>query len=545
MSEHNLMHAVHQITDYEDNYMESNYDSNEDNFLFTSNKKRRKTTTPQKKYLNNSKCNNLSQYLSTSTAYEPINLVTKNNFLSSVSHKNTGCNFENELENFKNNAAEQLKLYATMLNYFLLKHKYPNDKCFDNVTNNFFIDNYLTNNKCTNNSLFNNSLFVPSTTLTTQNSQVNTSLNAINGSHTNDAFGLFYSNNFNFKNYKSKINFSLNNFNNIFNLLNSCIANIPQPQPGYLNLEALVLCYKNIVEKASNLQQLIDLYLNMIQNCISFESCLFQNKNENTLNLSNQLNLYEQSSSSNQSLTNIVSFSNTNISENFNNLICSNETTVLEKQNQINKKKSDFLLNYQNHVLNNFELNNHLNTNLQSPVDLTNNDKWNLLETDLFKNTCLKNTMLQNVDKSNKENSFNYTLNTNLKNVKNDLKTNKKCLSKENLSETKYLTSKNYDSTFLSNTKNNIVSQINNNSFTCNSSVNYNQKNNILTRKKSYFKNKKTKKSYSINLTSNNLILNNDLCLPKKTNFRGTSEEENKVASNFKPTEINVSFIII
>ncbi|CAH8292854.1 unnamed protein product [Schistosoma turkestanicum] len=550
-----MLHAMHQFNDFDDAYIDNKYDISEEQYYYGSNKRKRKTAAPQKWESADENSKDVKMLLKNSP-FGPINLVTKESNVPPSSLNGNERLSEISSDSSITTPPEQIKLYAAMLNYFLLKYKMSSD--FKNGPFSTYPTLAEFNqgfDKTSSSSLSNNlsNLFYPT--------QMNHSTNFIsvtpnkqspsNGSYNDEPY---YTNPKEidklYKHISSKSEGYLDWRQRVINSISTSITNVPVPKSSYPNYEAISVCYKSLIDRAYALQQSVELYFGMIENCVSYNS--LPGQHSNSISLSPPAHNAVWGGQTNnitnfpvQSPYTSSSYSPVNLSAVLTDIFQSNNSAI-SNQELINE--------YKRASLGDFEQSNQLSTtyvpecqaqnSMQSPVDLTSSEKNKTHDPFILTLPSHVETKARSSDKSNKEN-YDYAANS--QSDECDLAQNSEHSRIPTLEEDKEYEFPNTSEHNMApniDVRNGFVSQNLKHPSTnmlCSSVINYSPRSNINIRKKTYFKSKRVKKSF----TSNSVQNTNNICpensSPKKSNFRGTSEEENKVAPNFKPIEVNVS----
>ncbi|VDQ00265.1 unnamed protein product [Trichobilharzia regenti] len=501
-----MIRTMHQINDLNDSYTDSKYDISDEQYYYGTNKRKRKTAAPQKREMSEEACEEDVKRLLKSPSFGPINLVSKesNSFNSPLNTTDNSISISRD--DAVNTSSEHIRLYAAMLNYFLMKYSFEKTSIstFQNSLSELFCATHTQQNT--------NPLSV------THNEQCQ-----INGSHNDDSYynpkdfdGLY-------KNIISKYSAYMDWRQSIMNSISTCITNIPVPKSGFPNYEAMSACYKSLLDRAYALQQSVELYFRMIQNCLSYDQLHGSNFNGVGINSPVRNAVWSGQTSSMNNLSTQSSYPPSSYSTvNLSAVL----TDILQSTNSA-LNSQDFSSEYKQPTGTVFD---HCN---QSSVT-----------------TCLSammqenETKTQNSDKSNKENSYDYPCN----NESDGCDVPRK-------SERNWIQSLDRDAEFTSSNsssheaipdvdpRNGFINQTlkhSTSNMLCDSLITCSPRSNMNIKKKSYFKSKRVKKPF-ISTSQPNINNISAESSPKKSNFRGTSEEENKVAPNFKPIEVNVS----
>nr|CAH8832965.1 unnamed protein product [Trichobilharzia regenti] len=553
-----MIRTMHQINDLNDSYTDSKYDISDEQYYYGTNKRKRKTAAPQKREMSEEACEEDVKRLLKSPSFGPINLVSKesNSFNSPLNTTDNSISISRD--DAVNTSSEHIRLYAAMLNYFLMKYRSPLDyKSGSLPTYPPTTENNHSFEK-TSISTFQNSLSeLFCATHTQQNtnplSVTHNEQCQINGSHNDDSYynpkdfdGLY-------KNIISKYSAYMDWRQSIMNSISTCITNIPVPKSGFPNYEAMSACYKSLLDRAYALQQSVELYFRMIQNCLSYDQLHGSNFNGVGINSPVRNAVWSGQTSSMNNLSTQSSYPPSSYSTvNLSAVL----TDILQSTNSA-LNSQDFSSEYKQPTGTVFD---HCNQSsgtyipvcqtqniLQSPVDLTNSDRYKTVTTCLSAMMQENETKTQNSDKSNKENSYDYPCN----NESDGCDVPRK-------SERNWIQSLDRDAEFTSSNsssheaipdvdpRNGFINQTlkhSTSNMLCDSLITCSPRSNMNIKKKSYFKSKRVKKPF-ISTSQPNINNISAESSPKKSNFRGTSEEENKVAPNFKPIEVNSQILL-
>ncbi|CAH8471119.1 unnamed protein product [Schistosoma intercalatum] len=554
-----MIHAMHQFNEFNDTYIDNKYDISDEQYYYGSNKRKRKTAAPQKREPTEEDSREDVKMIFKNSPFGPINLVTKENNVLPSSLNGTERSSEILSDGNITASPEHVKLYAAMLNYFLLKYKTSNDlksgsfsTCPSLAEVNHGFD------KTSGSSLSNNlsNLFY-SAHLNHSTNPVTVTSNKqspSNGSYNDE---LYYSNSKEidklYKHISTKFEAYLDWRQNVINSISTCITNIPVPKSNCPNYEAMSVCYKSLIDRAYALQQSVELYFGMIQNSLSYNSLPHQHLDDVTINSPVHNPTWGGQTNN---ITNFPvqppytssSYSSVNLSAVLTDIFQSNNTAV-SNQELINeyKRVSGVAFEQSNQLPSTYVSESQAQTSLQLPVDLTNSEKNKTTDPFILTLPSHVEAKAHNSDKSNKEN-HDYCANKELD----------RCDPVQKSEHSRIPTLKgDGEYTFSNATEHNMVSNVDvRNGFVsqnlkhaasnmlCSSIINCSPRSNINIRKKVYFKSKRVKKSFTSNSVQNNSNVCPENSSPKKSNFRGTSEEENKVAPNFKPIEVNSQILL-
>ncbi|TNN09716.1 BEN domain isoform 2 [Schistosoma japonicum] len=555
-----LIHAMHQFNDFNDAFIDSKYDISDEQYYYGSNKRKRKTAAPQKREPTEDNSKENVKMLLKNSSFGPINLVTKENNIFLSSMNGTEHLSESSSDSSISTSPEHIRLYATMLNYFLMKYKTPVDLksgLFSTSASMTGVNHEFDKNSST--SFPNNlsHLFCPAQLnqnvnpmTITQNKQI-----PFNGSLNDESC---YSNSKEidklYKHISTKYEAYLDYRQTVINSISTCITSIPVPKSGYPNYEAMSVCYKSLIDRAYALQQSVELYFGMIQNSLSYNS--FSNQQADSISINSAVpNVVWSGQTSN--INNFSgrppftssSYSPINFPAVLTDIFQANSSSI-SSQELINeyKRVSGIAFEPSGQLESSYLSECQAQNNLQSPVDLTNTDKNKLVDPFVSNLPSLIETRANNSDKSNKENSYEYHTKSGSERSDGVQKSEHDRIPTleqdaeytfPNASEQNMVPKTDVQNGFISqNLKHGASNML------CSSVITCSPRSNINMRKKVYFKSKRVKKSFTSSSISNTNSICPENSSPKKSNFRGTSEEENKVAPNFKPVEVNNQILL-
>ncbi|VDP66052.1 unnamed protein product [Echinostoma caproni] len=128
MPRSDILHAVHELTNYNDKFVEETYGISDSKLYYHTNKRKRKTNLPQKRELSEDEMEDAQSSGHESMEHdEPINLMKRdsipNHSNEQMGDKNTeGASMANSL------SVEQNRMYTILLNYLLMKYHMQSDQ---------------------------------------------------------------------------------------------------------------------------------------------------------------------------------------------------------------------------------------------------------------------------------------------------------------------------------------------------------------------------------------------------------------------------------
>ncbi|CAH8452504.1 unnamed protein product [Heterobilharzia americana] len=553
-----MIHAMHQINDFNETYMENKYDISEEQYYYGSNKRKRKTAAPQKREPPEETCENDVKMLLKNPSFGAMNLVSKENNPSSLSSTEHSLNASND--GFINTSPEHIRLYTAMLNYFLSKCR-SNTDCkvgsFPTYAPNTDVNHGFE--KTFNSTFTSNLSHFFSTNQLSQNANplafMSSEHSPINGFH-NEAPYCSNSKEFDsiYKNILSKYGAYLDWRQAVMNSISTCITNIPVPKSGFPNYEAMSACYKSLIDRAYALQQSVELYFRMIQNCLSYDPVPCPNMNNVSMSPPARNDVWSGPNNSihsfsSQPLCTSSSYSTVNLSAVLTDILqTSNSTLSSQELPDGQKQVSGVMFAHNNQPPCTYMPTCQTQNSLQSPVDLTNSDRNKPAIASISVSSQANEVRAHRSDRSNKENSYDYAVHDEPDIYDLVCKPeHSRIPTVERDGDFTFSNSGDHDSVTNVDSRNGFVPQNPKHSaenMLCSSVISCPSRPNVNIRKKSYFKTKRMKKSFGSTSMPNPTNICTESSSPKKSNFRGTSEEENKVAPNFKPIEVNSQILL-
>ncbi|KAA0191767.1 hypothetical protein FBUS_01562 [Fasciolopsis buskii] len=539
MPRSDILHAVHELTNYSEKYVEQNYGVADPKHYYHANKRKRKTIPPQKRDMSEDEMEDTHSSGHESMEHEePINLMKREADINHSVDIAMGKNIEPTGVN-STLSVEQHRMYNILLNYLLMKYQTQSDP--KDVINNSPITKLFGRHSevCPQSPdpHFNSSLFssIPLSANPYKfggNADCNQECPSVNGASSTSniikpvtfRYGLCQS-----EPWKQSI----------ISTLNNCINNIPIPKSGYENYDAMLLCYKSLIEKAFALQQALDIYLNLLHSAPSSAGSSLDAISSCISNRFAAMPSARFEWNQAASLTPVVCTSSPGLSG-VNPSVQKNSSDIYGGQNvTVDWKRHDATFKCERDASPDQKLN-------ACPVDLTKSEKpcqsippISSVKTQgissgteitdrlgregahflsrFFNGTS---TELSTTSDYNGLSSHNSSTDFNLSPSSDKFEFSPRSVKDHNSLGSSRLgeTISSIESSYISNSG----------------------RGGISLRRKSYFKTKRLKKSFSSVVTSVNND-NSDSAQVKKSNFRGTSEEENRVAPDFQPIEINVS----
>ncbi|KAF8570171.1 hypothetical protein P879_02528 [Paragonimus westermani] len=541
------IHEAHGIPKYNE-HADETFTILEENYYYKSAKRKRKTNVPQKLDVSGDELEYYSSAVHTSCSVEPINLINKGIQNPQSPLRISSKSKEKDVAE-TNFLVEPARIYSNLLNYLLLKHQIPSE----NVGG--FHTLFGINRQANNSSEPRGAAFVTSPNSLQLNSGA---LHHTSSNLTSDQFLQHSYSEDHFlpehisasktrheeisKETYSKLTSNCDTFykQTIANAINACVHSIPIPKTGYNNYEAMLLCYKSLIEKAYSLQYSIDVYVNLLLNTPMIGPQCFLPTN-GYLGSPSATNFRPHSPSVN-SLSQVHPVLGGHcLNANFKAAAfdiprATSNNLQRTKQTESCSLKCDSAINA---LSSGDERSQKSGRSTPRPVDLTKCDH------------CLNRKsppLPQLLQTTTKAGEFNEKIpkETGISTVRPD-RTN----GCENLTSVVCAHSpqlyRSFDSNRFSPSEKFEFSIQNGGtvSFSSPSSLETNPLSTpsvLPQRKKSYFKTKRTKKFFMAgSATTMTNTGNSENPSLKKSNFRGTSEEENRVSPDFKPTEMDVS----
>ncbi|TPP39762.1 hypothetical protein FGIG_11767 [Fasciola gigantica] len=265
MPRSDILHAVHELTNFSDKYVEQKYGIPDGKHYYHINKRKRKTIPPQKRDLSDDEMEDTHSSGHESMEHdEPINLMKRDTDANHAAELTGGKNLE-PMGVTSNLSVEQNRMYNILLNYLLMKYNLQSDLkdgTNNNPVNKLF-GRYPDITPQHPGAPFATPLFhslIPSTLSCNFGDKVNCSREFLSVDGASSTSNPLKPNTIRYglcENEPWK--------QSILNALNTCINNIPIPKSGYDNYDTMLLCYKSLIEKAFSLQQAVDIYLNLLQ----------------------------------------------------------------------------------------------------------------------------------------------------------------------------------------------------------------------------------------------------------------------------------------
>ncbi|KAF7261641.1 hypothetical protein EG68_00916 [Paragonimus skrjabini miyazakii] len=544
------IHEAHGISAYNDDADEG-FATLEENYYYKSAKRKRKTNVPQKLEVSGDEMEDYPSAVHTSCSSEPINLINKGTENPQSPLRISSKNKEKDVPD-TNFSVESARIYSNLLNYLLLKHQIPSE----NVGG--FHALFGINRQVNNSSEPKAATFVTSSNFSHLNSG---GFHHNLGNLTNDQF-LHHScveDNFSPEHISAlktkheesrkeaylKLSSSCDTFykQTIANAINACVHSIPIPKTGYNNYEAMLLCYKSLIEKAYSLQYSIDVYVNLLLNTPMIGPQCYLPTN-GYLGSPNAVNFHPHSPSVNSSSQIHPPVLGHCLNTNFKTSVCDISRTNCNYLQRT--RQTEFCINKCDLPINAFssgdERSQKSERSTPLPVDLTKADYCSSRQSPQLPQLLQTATEADDYnEKRPKETSISMACFDRTNGCEN--LTSVMCAHSPQLYRS-------FDSTHLSPSEKFDFSIQNGGavSFSSPSSLETNPLSTpsvLSQRKKSYFKTKRTKKSFMVgNTTTITNMGSSENPLLKKSNFRGTSEEENRVSPDFKPTEINGQILL-
>ncbi|KAF6780407.1 hypothetical protein AHF37_00153 [Paragonimus kellicotti] len=545
------IHEAHGIKKYNDDSNER-FATLEENYYYKSAKRKRKTNVPQKLEVSGDEMEDYPSAVHTSCSSEPINLINKGTQNPQSPLRISSKNKEKDVFD-TSFSVESAKVYSNLLNYLLLKHQIPSE----NVGG--FHALFGINRQANNSSEPKAATFVTSSNFSQLNSGV---CHHNSASLTNDQFlhHSYAEDNFwpehiselktmheeSTKEAYLKLTSRCDTFykQTIANAINACVHSIPIPKTGYNNYEAMLMCYKSLIEKAYSLQYSIDVYVNLLLNTPTIGPQCYLPTN-GYLGSFNTMNFHPHSPSVNSSSqVHPPVLGGHCLNTNFKSAVC--DISRSNCNNLQCTKQTEFCSNDCDLTVNAFNSGDERSQNSEKstprPVDLTKSDYCSNRQSPKLPHLLQTTTKADGYnEKIPKETGISMT-----------------CFDRtnacENLSSIMCAHSpqlyRSFDNNRFSPSEKFDFSIQNSGavSFSSPSSLETNPLSTpsvLSQRKKSYFKTKRTKKSFMAgNTTTTSNMGSSENPLMKKSNFRGTSEEENRVSPDFKPTEMNGQILL-
>ncbi|CAL8099864.1 unnamed protein product [Calicophoron daubneyi] len=546
-----VIHAVQGITEFSDAFIDDNYKISDDKYYGNGGKRKRKTSAPQKREVSEDESAESDKGGESSSTGEPINLMKKDpKILRSPESRSE--HREDSEQKFWTSSVEQSRMYTTLLNYLLLKYQ---------ATSSFKGDSYgatgehfspserphhpiafpssSPGNASTHQFPSTSSSLGHSTLPETNMAQNNCTHPPIKGDQ--PPRNLFYrcppSNELSWK-------------QSIVHAISTCIHNIPIPKTGYVNYEAMLLCYKNLIEKAYALQQSIDLYLNLLQaSPITDKSSPVNGVSAPINGISMHGKIYHTPFSNPQPpLLNYYH----NASSNLAAALCDAQKILTAQASMYPTTgqwyNNEGLLKHRNggsaHSGSDEEHSCTNDSMDQYPVDLTNSSSRFALHSPQTKDLPACPELPHKSGGSSKNevsNVFSQFASSQSSDQQSRLPSNGSNSEYEPL----HSSNDKFEFAFTSVTDKSCINSFRravSSEMTGNNILSGPLRMSFNQRKKAYFKTKRLRKSLSSSSSVNEKSFSEEGGSPvKKSNFRGTSEEENKVSPDFKPIEINLS----
>ncbi|KAG5448844.1 hypothetical protein CSKR_200834 [Clonorchis sinensis] len=534
MSRSDIIHTVHELATYEESTDDSSHTPDE-KYYYQVNKRKRKTNIPQKRDSNgNEYADNESE---NGEKFEPVNLINK---VDRVANNVAACydGQKNPATCASSSLLDQQRIYNLLLDYLLLKYQIPPETRLQSpVTcgSLFCAEKIITKSKDGSfrelESDANKKPF--QTLLDPGNAQIPGMLLSVNQPHREN---LQNSNRDSELGMSNLLNNTAHNFkNSIYEAISTCIHNIPIPKTGHTNYEAMLLCYKGLLEKAYALQHSIDVYFSLLQNTIFPALTGLENLPGNmNFNIQNDGSL-EQSS---------IFFTRQNSDQaSDSRFLPKADCFVSQHLDGLNKTKDVCLKT--NLLLDSLRESEERmftsETNVPIPVDLTKGATPVQIQQLNEVNEESKNA--DNLGKAIRDAVGNFLNSTN----HNGIQVGRKQISHVQ-KPVQYAEpnsppmndrlgiqqAKSIDLSFVSP----VHDSLDRSYFSYNTHTVTSQK------RKTYFKNKRLRKTYAVHSPTTSNAGLSDSSPNKKSNFRGTSEEENEVSPDFKPTESNGQIIL-
>ncbi|CAH8574129.1 unnamed protein product [Dicrocoelium dendriticum] len=523
-----ILHAIQDISDF-DGFMQGVLNSQQQNYYYHSAKRKRKTCVPQKREISGDEMDYDLKLGCSFEAAEPINLINKDSPKSNqICEKAEKHKESSDSEN--KGHVEQNRIYNLLLNYLLMKYQ-P-----QMLNGHFPFDRYKNELINRENSSYTSTSSLVDTHMSECASferPFASNLDSFNGCNYFHQNGSENSSDFPSR-YPQFLDMTCKQ--SIIYSIHSCVHSIPPPKTGMLNYDNLVVIYKALIEKAYALQNSIDQYLTQFQNasipappnsktqsgvCVPVAEIGLQSPNSTVLI---------------PSVRPALSKLKFNLYQNTNDLFSHSRELQKCKTAYSAHSKSEYST---------YKASSHPNSIAFNGIQACKIDDGCTFPVDLTKNEKCENRKI--IAENEKESVFEYGLSfTNVCGY-NLPKTNKDRLTFPALASNTFEYNRSPHSDHLDNaapygTREREESPLGSSSESA--AVIHPDLLNSNPRKKAYFKSKRLKKTFTASSSMFSENESPDGTQVKKSNFRGTSEEENKVSPEFRPIEVNGQILL-